>query len=165
MDNYTESYLRSHCVDLFFRVGKRAIHVQTDGCLIPHSLSDVLGNRRMQHDLALSYNIDFNNDDYQISYGYISMIQERVAAMGAEYQEYIPTVEQLVDSHRIYSCLGFYSYACVWDDENETRCKLVLVTRPSEPGCRFLDLLPRCDAEDIRISDNMLEIQWAPYID
>ena len=93
MDTYTESYLRNHCIDVFFRSNGRAVHIVTDGCLLPNALTDVLTNRRLQHEISMLYDDSgqYLLDeifDVEINQAYIELIRSRVEALGEGYIEY-----------------------------------------------------------------------------
>lgn len=116
MDNYTQSYLRNHCVDFFFTYNNIPIHVLKDGYLIPDSLCDVLQNRKLQHEIALVAERHVDNRRYDINYDYIRMIQQSPDNEDNNNNQYVPTTEDLIESYAYMSQLGFLSYACVWNN-------------------------------------------------
>lgn len=156
METYTESYLRNHCIDVFFRSNGCDIHIVTDGCLLPNALTDVLSNRRLQHEIAILY--DYSGDnlieqkyDVEINQTYIELIRSRVEALGEGYMEYLPEQQHLLRHHMLMSQIGFYSYACVWDNLEETQCRFVLVSSPKGNQCQIPDnlILPNLDEQHI----------------
>lgn len=165
MEYYTYSYLRNHCVDFFFRLGNKSIHVLTDGCLIPQSLSNVIINRKLQHEVALLLDdVDAHDYSYSVNNDYIDLIQQTVVRMGEDYQKYVPSLEQLVESHASYSKLGFYSYACVWNNEEETDCRFVLVTSPAGLHRDHTFELPTCSEQEIQMEEARKELRWKPHL-
>ena len=156
MDAYTESYLRNHCIDVFFRSNGRAVHIVTDGCLLPNALTDVLTNRRLQHEISMLYDDSgqYLLDeifDVEINQAYIELIRSRVEALGEGYIEYMPDAEHLLQYHKLMSQIGFYSYACVWDDIEETHCRFILVSSPRGNQCHIPNnmILPNLDEQHI----------------
>jgi len=92
------------------------------------------------------------------------MIQHSVENMGEEYRQYVPTTDDLIESHAHLSLLGFYSYACVWDDAEETMCRFILVTSPNGEQQKVAYELPECEEQHLRLSEDFKEIVWEPYI-
>ena len=156
MDTYTESYLRNHCIDVFFRNDGRAVHIVTDGCLLPNALTDVLTNRRLQHEIAMLYEesgefLIEQRYEVEINQAYTELIRSRVEALGEGYWDYMPDPEHLFQHHKLMSQIGFYSYACVWDDIEETLCRFVLVSSPKGNQCHIPNnmILPNLDEQHI----------------
>lgn len=156
MEIYTESYLRNHCVDVFFRSNGRAIHIVTDGCLLPVDLTDVLTNRRLQHQISMKFD-NFeeirigHGYDVEINQAYVNLIQSRAEALGEEYMNYHLDPYFLLSHHALMSQIGFYSYACIWDDVEETQCRFILVSSPKGHQCHVPDnlILPYLEESNI----------------
>ena len=164
MDNYTQSYLRNHCVDFFFTYNNLPIHVLTDGCLIPNSLCDVLRNRKLQHEIALASERYVDNQRYDINFDYIRLIQQSPDNDDNNSNQYVPTTEDLIESHAYMSQLGFFSYACVWNDENEESCRFVLVTSPKGEHPNEAFVLPELSGQFVHFSEDMKELVLYPYL-
>lgn len=52
MARYSESYMREHCIDVYFRYRNANMHVLTDGNFIPEALNDRNLNRGLQQYFA-----------------------------------------------------------------------------------------------------------------
>ena len=136
----------------------------TDGCLIPDSLCDVLQNRKLQHEIALAAERYVDNQRFDINFDYIRMIQQSPDNEDNNNNQYIPTTEELIESHVYMSQLGFLSYACVWNDENEESCRFVLVTSPKGEHPNEAFVLPELSGQFVHFSEDMKELIWYPYL-
>lgn len=125
MAKYRESYVSSHCIDLFFKYQGKDIHVMTDGNMFPEQLDDIDRNRGIQSVVArLTDNLEVNPDNININRGILQYIE----GLDADDIERIDQHELL----RLFLSmaeLGFYSYDCVEQDVNGVG-RYVLVAWP-----------------------------------
>lgn len=52
MSKYRTPYIKSHCIELFFRYGEKTIHAMTDGNRFPDALNELERNRKIQKEVA-----------------------------------------------------------------------------------------------------------------
>ena len=70
---------------------------------------------------------------------------------GDEYMNYHLDPYFLLSHHALMSQIGFYSYACIWDDVEETQCRFILVSSPKGHQCHVPDnlILPYLEESNI----------------
>lgn len=126
MAKYRESYIHSHCIDLFFSYNGLAIHIMTDGNEIPDSLNDIERNRDIQRIVAIqSENQDVNQEQIIIN----PSILKYISSINTDGNE-LPDRELMLGMFLPIAEMGFNSYDCVGIDENG-RGKYILVARPA----------------------------------
>lgn len=138
MSKYRKSYIKSHCIDLFFHYGEMAIHAMTDGNVFPDALNNLEKNRGIQREVALRVRPEYNN--IIIASAYATSFEERLRITQQE------RLEIGVHLNIFFSMaeLGFYSYDCVEVDENG-RGKYELVARTNRHGMNVDMELPEFD--------------------
>ena len=137
MSKYRKPYIKSHCIDLFFRYGGKAIHVMTDGNLFPDALNNLERNRGIQREVALRVR-PFRLDDIYIASAYAIAFEERLRLSGQESLGIGVHLELFFSMAE----LGFYSYDYVETDENG-RGKYALVARPGNRNTEMDIELPK----------------------
>ena len=141
MIKYTDSYMREHCIDVFFSVSGVHIHVLTGGSLLPPALNDIQRNRTLQETIErklVQYretapeiapettpetadNLIARNSVI-INYDYWYQIQNQVRETLRTYRfldysdndlsQIIPSFEDFNGHFARYALLGFHSYNC-----------------------------------------------------
>lgn len=151
MSKYRASYIKSHCIDLFFRYGEKTIHAMTDGNVFPDALNELERNRRIQREVALRVRPGVF-DNIVRSQAYVDAFEER---LGLTRQENLG-IDVHLEMFFSMAELGFYSFDCVGTDENG-RGKYELVARPERHGMNVEVELPVFDGiEPIMEGDEMV---------
>lgn len=151
MAQYTPGYMQSHCIDVFFQYGGRAIHVLTDGCGIPEELNDIERNRTLQQQTTISGSqIEARWNEVTINPPYLDLL--RRDAVAGEYD--LPEDSELLAMFAPMASLGYYTYDCISYDEHSAL--FVLVAKPLD-GSRIEQNLPAC-SDSIRIEETEDEI-------
>lgn len=149
MVKYTDSYMREHCIDVFFSVSGVHIHVLTGGSLLPPALNDIQRNRTLQETIErklVQYretapeiapettpetadNLIARNSVI-INYDYWHQVQNQVRETLRTYRfldfsdndlsQIIPSFEDFNGHFARYALLGFHSYNCYEVHEDGT---------------------------------------------
>lgn len=123
MARYSESYMREHCIDVYFTYRDMNMHVLTDGNLIPERLNDRDKNRTNQQLFAQILPDEISQENVSVQQDYIDSIRTNVDNYGP-----IPENEILLRMFLPMAQMGYYSYDCVETFENgKGRYKLVAV--------------------------------------
>lgn len=112
MAKYDMEYMQEHCIDIYFRYGKRPFHVLTYGTTIPAPLNDVGRNRRIQHQVAVDVNGGMNSVEAHIERDYVSAVRESYGELASNSQ-LIPDEDTILQMFKPAAELGFYSYDCI----------------------------------------------------
>ncbi len=171
MEKYSKKYLRTHCVDFYFSFQNKPFHIVTDGCLVPDVLSNIVKNRKLQQLYAGYYSADVIDDlegecivNENYLHSIIEMTQYRLGQLfkdtqlnDSDIEEFLPSRQDILESHLYMSALGFYSYSCVWDKDG---CHFILVSAPKNPN-KFdnIQSLPQCTENEISM-DDINQVQW-----
>ena len=123
MSRYTDSYMRNHCIDVFFRYGQYPIHVLTYGSMIPESLNDKENNREIQHMVAVRQQDNEIQGQVVVNQSYLT----RVSYIGAAFEQ---TIDPIITTvwFMPFAKMGFYSYDCIYT--NDRMALFQLVARP-----------------------------------
>lgn len=113
MARYSESYMKEHCIDVYFTYRNMKMHVLTDGTFIPEELNDRDVNRTNQQMFARSLPDTITQDHVSIQQSYIGMLQNSVGIYGP-----LPGNEVLLRMFLPMAQLGYYSYDCVETYDN-----------------------------------------------
>lgn len=133
MERYSEKYMETHCIDVFFKCGKYPVHVLTSGSILPEGLNDILRNRTLQGMAELNGNRGSGQEESNVSLNtqYIQTMIDRhdslVRELARENQNIrfdelpvSPSVDQIVGYFSFYARQGFYSYDCEAVNEDGT---------------------------------------------
>ena len=130
MTKYTSRYIKTHCIDVFFRYDGFPIHILTDGSPIPSILNDVERNRKIQRAVTgLANWDDMNEDGVFVNQKYLDKIRNKLEN-GDNLERQV-----LLQLFLPIARLGFYSYACMEIDERGTGT-YILVASPN-PGTKL----------------------------
>ena len=171
MDKYSDLYMQTHCIDVFFRHKGIPVHVLTRGCRIPETLNDLKRNRTLQErtELSVRENLSFRNvldldvknnfgiaDRIIVNEDYWAQLVENSKAVLREHyhkeyeeevQDLLPSLNEFANHFAIYASLGFYSYIC--DDVHEDgTATYVLIAHPRAIAPTEMDL-PEFDIDNI----------------
>ena len=140
MERYSEKYMETHSIDVFFKCGKCPIHVLTSGSIIPEGLNDILRNRTLQEMAELNGNRRNGQEGPNVSLNtqYIQTLINRhdslVRELAQENQNIrfdelplSPNVDQIVEHFSFYARQGFYSYDCEAVNEDGTAVYTLMV--------------------------------------
>lgn len=153
MAQYSSGYLQSHCVDVFFRLRGKAVHVLTDGCGIPEALNDLEKNRKLQQQCAIGgTQVEGRISEVTINHSYLELL--RRDARENEYE--LPAEHDLLAMFAAMAALGFYTYDCIVSDEHSAEFRLV--AKPLNGNRVEMDL-PNYDRVDRieEIEDGIIE--------
>jgi len=127
MTRYSNKYLLSHCVDLYFKCNNRYVHILTDGSLIPEILNDRGRNRVLQSEIALLEPTEIDINAIEVNPVYLHNVCHLSQDMANNKQSVYDALQMFAPAAQ----LGFYSYYCVATD-NENRGDYIWVARPKE---------------------------------
>ena len=151
MSKYRASYIKSHCIDLFFRFGEKAIHAMTDGNVFPDALNELERNRKIQREVAGRVRPGVFDHIVRAS-AYVTAFEERLRQTQPENLGIDVHLELFFSMAE----LGFYSFDCVETDENG-RGKYELVAFPARHGMNADVELPEYDGiEPIMEGDELV---------
>lgn len=105
---YSESYMREHCIDVYFRYRNTNMHVLTDGNCIPGALNDRVQNRGIQQVIANMVPDIVTLNSIHIQRTYLNLL--RNSPIG---EMVMPENEVLLRMFAPMAQLGFYSYDCI----------------------------------------------------
>ena len=156
MSKYRESYIQSHCIDLFFDYRGMAIHVMTDGNFYPDALNNLQTNRDLQRQLAIHMDS--------------GMVVTENITINPSYEEWLiePLQEAQFDGLDIRTRLdmfismakqGFHSYDCVEIDANG-KGKYLLVAYPADLNTNVNVNIPAFEGIDPIVNDEELVGFW-----
>lgn len=151
MSKYRTPYIKSHCIELFFRYGEKAIHAMTDGNRFPDALNELERNRKIQKEVAERARPGVF-DNIVIAPAYATAFEERLRQTQQENLGIGVHLEMFFSMAE----LGFYSFDCVETDENG-RGRYELVARPGRHGMNVDVELPEFDGiEPIMEGDELV---------
>lgn len=184
MDRYTDLYMDTHCIDVFFTVDGLPIHVLTNGSKIPDVLNDIERNRSLQEKTEQLINARWQinrfdifdlaekmseSNDVTVNLEYCMRIQEQVSdsvkkrfsnqseVSESDLYECIPFAEDIFGHYYLYASIGFYSYIC--DETHEDGTSTYILLASPHGGTRPAIELPNYHIEikqgDIPISFRM----------
>lgn len=139
MERYSEKYMETHCIDVFFKCGKYPVHVLTSGSILPEGLNDILRNRTLQEMAELNGSRGNGQDGSNVSLNmqYIQTLVDRhnglVRELAQENQNtgfdelsVSSSVDQIVEHFSFYARQGFYSYDCETVNEDGTAVYILM---------------------------------------
>lgn len=127
-ERYSESYMRNHCIDVFFRYKDIPIHVLTCGNLLPYPLNDLARNRKIQQQQAIRLEQieergGFRNE-IRAQESYINYIRHQEQNAHHEYNQ-----EDFTSWFLPYAELGYYTYDCIEFNDVESLFRLVAIPK------------------------------------
>ena len=124
-DHYSDKYMKSHCIDVFFRYQDLPIHVLTYGSILPPTLNDLERNRKEQQRQARQIEEQVGQVNIQPEEAFISYMRQDAENVGYEFNR-----SEVVEWFISYARAGFYTYDCISCDDSQATFKLVAI--PSE---------------------------------
>jgi len=126
MSRYTDSYMRNHCIDVFFQYRQYQIHVLTYGSMIPEPLNNKENNREIQRMVALRQQENELQGEAEVNQSYLT----RARIIGEAFEQVFDPIVTTV-WFMPFAKMGFYSYDCIYANERMSLFKLV--ARPVQP--------------------------------
>jgi len=157
MAKYRYSYVRTHDIDWFCKIGNRYCHFASNGGLIPAFANDSKRNKEIQKYVGSELSVIIPREAIVINHEYVN---KRLRQYDYEWDKglNIDFEKEYLRSFVEMAQRGFWSYDCdiltnELEGENSDRITYALIARPGKrvPAFKKDGLFPICHQKNIQV--------------